>query len=229
MKLFFFHVFLHSLSTFKIQKMNHILPHKTVERLSHYRRCLSFLIEQERETVFSHELAAMLHYTPVQVRRDVMLIGHEGTLRHGYVVKDLHKQIIDIIESRDNVNIAIVGYGDLGRAIMHYIMGRNPSMHIAAAFDVNPNKIGKYHDGILCFHVDDIVETIKEYKIQIAVLTTPAQVAQKVADDLVAAGIKGLLNYTTKKIKLPEKIYLEEYDMITSLEKVAYFMKFAGK
>jgi redox-sensing transcriptional repressor len=203
-----------------------ILPPKTVERLSRYRRCLHFLMEEGRENIFSHDIASMLQLTPVQVRRDIMLIGHEGTLRNGYVIKDLHDKILSIIESRDSINIAIVGYGDLGRAIMHYIQGRNPSVHIAASFDVNPSKIGKYHDDILCFHVDDIVETVRELKIQIAVITTPPQVAQKVADDLVAAGVKGLLNYTTRQIKLPEHIYLEEYDMIMSLEKVAYYVKF---
>ena len=153
-----------------------------------------------------------------------MLIGHEGSLRQGYIIRDLLLQIEAIIEYRDSIHIAIVGYGDLGRAIMHYIQGRNPKAKIAAAFDINPNKIGKYHDGILCFHVDDIVETMKEYNITIAVLTTPPEVAQKVADDLVAAGIRGLLNYTTRKIKIPENIYLEEYDMIMSLEKISYYV-----
>lgn len=206
--------------------MSRVLPHKTVERLSRYRSCLYFLMQEGREHVFSHEIASMLKLTAVQVRRDVMLIGHEGTLRQGYHVRSLHGQIVEIIESRDDLNIAIVGYGDLGRAIMHYIQGKNPSIHIAAAFDVNPHKIGKYHDGILCFHVEDLVETIKELKISIAVLTTPPAVAQKVADALVDAGVRGILNYTTKKIKLPDNIYLEEYDMIMSLEKIAYFVKF---
>lgn len=209
--------------------MQKILPHKTIERLSRYKRTLQFLLQEGRTHIFSHELAAKLNLTSVQVRRDIMLIGHEGTLRQGYDIQLLHNQIVQIIESRDNINIAIVGYGDLGRAIMHYIQGKNPSVNIAAAFDINPTKIGKYHDGILCFHVDDIVETVKEYDIKIAVLTTPPQVAQKVADDLVAAGVKGLLNYTTQKIKLPEHIYLEEYDMIMSLEKVAYFVNVASK
>jgi redox-sensing transcriptional repressor len=204
--------------------MNQPLPPKTVERLSRYRRCLEFLTEEGRENIFSHELAAMLHLTPVQVRRDIMLIGHEGSLRQGYIVKDLLEMIVEIIDFRDSINIAIVGYGDLGRAIMHYIQTSNPSVNIAAAFDVNPSKIGKYHDGILCFHVADIVETMKEYDIRVAVLTTPPEVAQQVANDLVASGIRGILNYTTRKIKLPEHIFLEEYDMIMSLEKVSYFV-----
>jgi len=204
--------------------MKENLPPKTVERLSRYRRCLQFMKEDGRDNIFSHELAAMLHLTPVQVRRDIMLIGHEGSLRQGYIIKDLLAQIVKIVEYRDSINIAIVGFGDLGRAIMHYIQGRNPKAKIAAAFDINPNKIGKYHDGILCFHVDDIVETMKEYNITIAVLTTPPEVAQHVADELVSAGIRGLLNYTTRKVKIPENIYLEEYDMIMSLEKISYYV-----
>ncbi len=208
--------------------MSKILPHKTVERLSRYRSCLYFLMQEGREHVFSHEIASMLKFTAVQVRRDIMLIGHEGTLRRGYHVRTLHKQIVEIIESRDDLSIAIIGYGDLGRAIMHYIRGKNQSVHIAAAFDINPNKIGKYHEGLLCFHVEDVVETIKELNISIAVITTPPHVAQKVADELVSAGIKGILNYTTKKLKIPENIYLEEYDMIMSLEKIAYFIKFGN-
>lgn len=203
-----------------------MLPPKTVERLSRYRRCLHFLIQEGRENIFSHDIASMLHLTAVQVRRDIMLIGHEGTLRNGYVIKDLHDKIVSIVESRDSINIAIVGYGDLGRAIMHYIQDKNSAIHIAASFDVNPEKTGKHHDGILCFHVNDLVKIVREQKIHIAVLATPPNVAQKAADDLVAAGVRGVLNYTTQQIKLPKNIYHEEYDMIMSLEKLAYYIKF---
>lgn len=201
------------------------LPEKTIERLTKYRRCLQMLIEEDQEYIYSHELAKMLHLTSVQVRRDIMLIGHSGTLRKGYDIAKLFFRIVEIIESCHNINIAIVGMGNLGNAILHYMQGKSPRIHISAAFDNNPQKIGKSFNGIHCHDFSQAREIIQEQKISIAVITTPASSAQSVCDELVHAGIKGILNYTTKPLHIPPHIYREEYDMITSLEKVAYYIK----
>lgn len=202
-----------------------ILPQKTIERLSKYRRCLQLLIENKTTYIYSHELAKMLNITSVQVRRDLMLIGHSSTLRRGYDIRKLNDLICRIIESRDNINIAIVGLGNLGKAIMQYIQGKSSKLHVEAAFDINPNKIDKLFNGIQCYNIIDLQENIKKHNISIAVISTPPDIAQEVAEKLTVAGVKGILNYTTKPLNLPSTIFLEEYDMITSLEKIAYFIK----
>ncbi len=201
------------------------LPDKTVERLSQYRRTLLIANSAGKHHVFSHELAAMLHITPVQVRRDIMLIGYSGTLRQGYDVKELIDIIGKIIDSKDSQKVAVIGIGNLGRAIIGYFSGKRTKLTVVAGFDVNPEKIDRVYAGVWCYHFDKLTEIIKKENITIAVLTVPAADAAAVAELLVMAGIKGILNFTPKPINVPSNVHLEEYDIITSLEKLAYFVK----
>jgi redox-sensing transcriptional repressor len=201
------------------------LPAKTVERLSQYRRTLLIANASGKHHVFSHELAAMLHITSVQVRRDIMLIGYSGTLRQGYDVKELIEIIGKIIDSKEGQKVAVIGIGNLGRAIIGYFSGKRTKLTVVAGFDVNPEKIERAYAGVWCYHFDRLTEVIKQENITIAVLTVPAVDAANVGDLLVKAGIKGILNFTPKPINVPSNVHLEEYDIITSLEKLAYFVK----
>lgn len=201
------------------------LPDKTVERLSQYRRTLLIANATGKHHIFSHELAALLHITSVQVRRDIMLIGYSGTLRQGYDVKELIEIIGKIIDSKEGQKVAVIGIGNLGRAIIGYFSGKRTKLTVVAGFDLNPEKIDKAYAGVWCYHFDKLTEIIKKENITIAVLTVPASEAANVADLLVKAGIKGILNFTPKPINVPSNVHLEEYDIITSLEKLAYFVK----
>jgi redox-sensing transcriptional repressor len=201
------------------------LPDKTVERLSQYRRTLLIANSTGKHYIFSHELAALLHITSVQVRRDIMLIGYSGTLRQGYNVKELIEIIGKIIDSKEGQKVAVIGMGNLGRAIIGYFSGKRTKLTVVAGFDINPDKVDKAYAGVWCYHFDMLTEIIKKENITIAVLTVPASEAASVADLLVMAGIKGILNFTPKPINMPSNVHLEEYDMITSLEKLAYFSK----
>ena len=201
------------------------LPDKTVERLSQYRRTLLITNATGKHHVFSHELAAMLHITSVQVRRDIMLIGYSGTLRQGYDVKELIDIIGKIIDSKDGQKVAVIGIGNLGRAIIGYFSGKRTKLTVVAGFDINPEKVDKVYAGVQCYPYDRLTEIIKKENITIAVLTVPASDAASVAELLVMAGIKGILNFTPKPINVPSNVHLEEYDIITSLEKLAYFVK----
>lgn len=201
------------------------LPDKTVERLSQYRRTLLIANATGKHHIFSHELAALLHITSVQVRRDIMLIGYSGTLRQGYDVKELIEIIGKIIDSKEGQKVAVIGIGNLGRAIIGYFSGKRTKLTVVAGFDLNPEKIDKAYAGVWCYHFDKLTEIIKKENITIAVLTVPASEAANVAELLVMAGIKGILNFTPKPINVPSNVHLEEYDIITSLEKLAYFVK----
>ena len=201
------------------------LPDKTVERLSQYRRTLLIANATGKHHIFSHELAALLHITSVQVRRDIMLIGYSGTLRQGYDVKELIEIIGKIIDSKEGQKVAVIGIGNLGRAIIGYFSGKRTKLTVVAGFDINPDKVERAYAGVWCYHFDKLTEIIKKENITIAVLTVPANEAANVADLLVMAGIKGILNFTPKPINVPSNVHLEEYDIITSLEKLAYFVK----
>lgn len=201
------------------------LPDKTVERLSQYRRNLLLCVAKGKTHIFSHEIANLLHITSVQVRRDIMLIGYSGTLRKGYDIQELIDLIGDIIDSDEGQKVAVVGVGNLGRALISYFKGKRTKLSIVAAFDTNVEKIDRVYAGVHCYHYDLLAEIIKKEGISIGIITVPAADAAKVAENLVIAGIKGILNFTPSPVNVSSHVFLEEYDMITSLEKVAYFVK----
>ncbi|MDP4224292.1 MAG: redox-sensing transcriptional repressor Rex [Bacteroidota bacterium] len=201
------------------------LPGKTVERLSEYRRTLLECLRENRNFIYSHDLAARLHITAVQVRRDLMLIGYSSLHRKGYDVKDLVDAISRIIDSDEGMNVAIIGIGNLGRALAGYFKGKRSKLNLVASFDNDPQKINKVISGVKCYPYDDLEKTIQELRIDIAILTVPPDFARRIAEETVLFGIKGILNFTTVPLNVPAGIYLEEYDMITSIEKVAYFVK----
>jgi redox-sensing transcriptional repressor len=201
------------------------LPGKTVERLSEYRRTLLGCLTEGRNYVFSHDLAAMLHITAVQVRRDLMLIGYSSVLRKGYDVKELIQTIGTIIDSDAGINVAIIGIGNLGRAVTSYFRGKRSKLNMVASFDNDPQKVNKVISGIKCYHIQDMESVIKDLNIKIAILSVPADYAKSTCETIVRFGIKGILNFTTIALNVPSGVYLEEYDMITSIEKVAYFVK----
>jgi redox-sensing transcriptional repressor len=205
--------------------MNKKLPDKTVERLSQYRRALLNYLSGGKQHIFSHEIANLLHITAVQVRRDLMLIGYTGTLRQGYDVKELVEIIGKIIDTRDGQKVAVIGIGNLGRAIMGYFSGKRTKLSIVAAFDNNPEKTDKIYAGVQCYHVDQLAEIIKKEGISIAVISVPGEEAVMVAEVLIMHGIRGILNFSPKPLNVPSHVYLQEYDMITMLEKIAYFVK----
>ncbi len=201
------------------------LPERTVERLSQYRRSLLRCWEGGKTHIFSHEIANLHHITAVQVRRDLMLIGYSGTLRKGYDVKELIELIGNILDSPQGQKVAIIGVGNLGKALMQYFSGKRTKLSIVAGFDIHPEKVNSEYVDIPCYHVDQLQDIVRKENIEIGIITTPAKVSDQIAEHLVDAGIKGILNYTPKSLNVPSDVYLEEYDMITSLEKVAFFVK----
>jgi redox-sensing transcriptional repressor len=201
------------------------LPGKTIERLSEYRRTLLGCLNERKNFIFSHELAARQHITAVQVRRDLMLIGYTSVHRKGYDVKELIEKIGTIIDSETSLNVAILGIGNLGRAVAGYFKGKRSKLSLVASFDNDPQKVNKVISGVKCYPLDEMERIIKELDIKIAILAVPADFAKEIAEEAVRYGIKGILNFTTVPLNVPSWVYLEEYDMITSIEKVAYFVK----
>jgi redox-sensing transcriptional repressor len=183
------------------------------------------ILSKEKTHVFSHEIAQMLHITPVQVRRDLMLIGYSGNLRKGYDIKELIDLIGKIIDSERGQRVAVVGLGNLGKAFISYFKGKRSKLSIIAAFDINPEKINRVFDGVACYHINQMPDIIRQNNISIGIITVPTEQAPEIAEALALSGIKGILNYTPKPLNVPAYVYLEEYDMITSLEKVAFFAK----
>jgi len=205
------------------------LPERTVERLSEYRRSLLQCLEEGKTHIFSHELANLHHNTAVQVRRDIMFIGYTSMQRKGYDVRELVDVIGDILDSEKSINVAVIGIGNLGKAVTTYFVGKRSKLNIIATFDVDTTKIDRVISGVKCYPLGRLKEVVQAHNISIAIMTVPADSATEVTAQLVDAGIKGIMNFTTVPLNVPGEVYLDEYDMITSLEKVAYFVKSSGK
>jgi redox-sensing transcriptional repressor len=201
------------------------LPGKTVERLSEYRRTLLGCLVEKKNYIFSHDLAARLHITAVQVRRDLMLIGYSSVQRKGYDIKELVEKIGTIIDSDVSMNVAVIGIGNLGRAVAGYFKGKRSKLNLVASFDNDPQKINKVISGVKCYPHSEMEKVMKELEIRIAIITVPADYAKEIAEEAVRFGVKGILNFTTVPLNVPSWVFLEEYDMITSIEKVAFFVK----
>lgn len=203
------------------------IPEKTIERLSEYRRTLIKCHAQGITHIFSHVLAGMHGITAVQVRRDLMLIGFSSDTKKGYDVKVLIDFIDGILYSEQPMNMAIIGMGHLGRAVTRYFNSKGLKLRITAAFDVDPDKVGSTVDNIPCYHIDDFEERVEEMDISIVIVTSPTSAASALVLPIINAGIKGVLNFTSAPLNFPQGIVVENYDITTLLEKVAYFVKVA--
>ena len=201
------------------------LPEKTVERLSEYRRTLLRCQKQGITHIFSHVLAGIHGLTAVQVRRDLMLIGFSSDTKKGYDVSVLADFISDILDSEAPMNIGVIGMGHLGQAITKYFNGKGLKLKIVASFDVDESKVGSFIDDIPCFSIEDFAQKVEDLDINIVILSCPTGQAEETVLPIVNAGIKGVLNFTSKPLNFPLGIVVENYDITTLLEKVAYFVK----
>lgn len=198
---------------------------KTIGRLSLYRRMLLNLQAEGALSVYSHQLAVTSGVSAAQVRRDMMVIGYTGTPSHGYDIKELTKSIGRLLDAKGVEGVALVGVGNLGRAIISYFAGRRPNLSIIAAFDVDPILYDRVIHGCHCYPLSELSQVITANEIKIGIITVPAGEAQGVADLLINSGVRGILNFAPVRLRVPEWVYVENMDVTMSLEKVAYFAR----
>jgi redox-sensing transcriptional repressor len=202
-----------------------LVPVRTVARLSQYRRVLDRLMDEGHRQVFSHQIAAMAGGSAAQVRRDLMLVGCRGRPSQGYDAYALRGCIEDLLQAPGGQRVALVGLGNLGRAILPFFARYRPALRIVAVFDNDPKKIGEnVVEGCSpCQPIDRLGEVIRERGITIGVLAVPPEAAQPAAEQLIEAGVRGLVNFAPLVLKVPEGVFVEDIDLTTALEKVAYF------
>jgi len=204
-----------------------MLPEKTVERLSEYRRTLLRKLSEGTTHIHSHSLASMHGITAVQVRRDLMLIGFSSDNKKGYNVSELIDFISSILDSESVIGVAVVGMGRLATAITSYFNGKRSKLRIVAAFDNDPEKIGRQIASIPVYPIEELPQQCERLSVRIALLTLPAKAIDGIRHIIDASPVEGVLNFTSKPFTPAEgsNIYVEDYDIITLLEKVAYFIK----
>ncbi len=204
-----------------------VSPNKSIERLSMYRRLLRESLNTGIENVYSHNLAEAAGCTAAQVRRDLMLVGCTGNPKTGYQVKGLINCICNLLDTPDGDSVALVGFGNLGKALLPFFATHHKKLEITATFDNSPKKIGKVTSGCKCYSMESIKEVIAEKDIKIAILTVPSEVAQEVTEQLIDAGIEGILNFVPVPLQLKNNIVVENMHVEIALEKVAYLTRTA--
>lgn len=188
-----------------------------------YRRLLKGALEEGKTHIYSYELASLFNKTPSMIRSDIMLIGYTGSPTKGYEIKTFIQCISNILDNPDGNRIALAGIGNLGRAILSYFISRRFNLSITAAFDIDPSLQNKVIAGVRCYHTSRMAEVIKKEGITIGIITTPADAAQDVANTLVSADIRSILNFAPCPIHVPPHVHLEYNDISMTLEKVAFF------
>ena len=196
----------------------------TISRLSTYYRTLSNLIDQGVETVSSEKIAEINNITSAQVRKDLSFFGSFGKRGLGYNTKELREQIARILGLQKEWNVALVGIGNIGRALIDYAEFKKQGFIIKALFDNDPKKVGKEVGGLKIYHMDSVCNVIKEKKIEIAIIAVPARVAQAVVDSLVKCGVKAFLNFAPITIKVPNDVMVKNENMSIELEALSYFL-----
>ena len=188
----------------------HSIPKATVKRLPLYYRYLRILNNAGKTKVSSTELSEAIQVDSATIRRDFSYFGELGKRGYGYDVEDLMHFFGKILNDDQLTNVALVGVGNLGSALLKFKFHQSNSIRVSCAFDVKEDIVGRIVDGIPVYPLDNMVEQIKLQQIEIAILTLPAQQAQQVVDQLADAGIKGILNFTaarlTSKRRLDQRI-----------------------
>ncbi|MGC9453779.1 MAG: redox-sensing transcriptional repressor Rex [Phycisphaerae bacterium] len=200
------------------------LSEKAIARLSVYRRVLTELLRDRHASVRSDDLAAAAGVTASQVRRDLMLVHSLGTNK-GYDTAKLLRAIEDLLDPHEPQEVALVGVGNIGRALLAYFAGRRPKLDITVAFDEDPAVTERLIHGCPCKPVSDLHEEITQRGIHTAIIAVPASAAQQVAEALVAAGVSGIMNFAPVRLHVPGGVYVENVDLTSSLEKAAFFAR----
>ncbi|MBC8352172.1 MAG: redox-sensing transcriptional repressor Rex [Planctomycetes bacterium] len=198
------------------------VPQAVVSRLSLYLRELQRLVQDCHAMTNSTQLGALLGFTDAQVRKDLAYFGQFGYPGIGYRCEELIAAIKKILGTDRSWPVAMVGLGNLGRALLHYRGFSQRGFRIVAAFDIDVDKIGELVEGIEVFHRDDLAEVVAVKGIRLAIVAVPGAAAQAIADSLVAAGIEGVLNFAPVTLALPDHVSRVGVDLAIELEQLSF-------
>ncbi len=206
-------------------KQTKVISKAVIKRLPRYRRYLGELKKRGVEKISSKDLSELIGYTASQIRQDLNNFGGFGQQGYGYSVENLYKEISNILGLNKEYKTVIVGYGRLGQAMASYIDKNEKQFRIAGIFDVSDKVVNEVFKNAQVYAFNDLKEFVIENDIEIAVITVPREKGQVVADTLVEAGIKGIWNFSSVDLELPDNVCVENVHMSDSLHALAYYMK----
>lgn len=203
------------------------IPKATARRLPLYYRYVRSLYEEGIDKFSSSDLSEAVHVDSATIRRDFSYFGALGKRGYGYDVKSILMFFTRILKEDRLMNVAVIGVGNLGSALLKFRFHNTQNIRISSAFDIREDIVGRIVDGLPIYDIHELKEQVKRQQIEIAILTVPEDHAQEVTDLLVEAGIKGILNFTTRHLNVPSDVQVETVDLTTELQTLIYFVKAA--
>ncbi|WP_100406135.1 redox-sensing transcriptional repressor Rex [Bacillus solitudinis] len=200
------------------------IPQATAKRLPLYYRFLENLHAAGKQRVSSTELSEAVKVDSATIRRDFSYFGALGKKGYGYNVNYLLTFFRKTLDQDELTKVVLVGVGNLGTAFLNYNFSKNNNTQIVMAFDVDESKVGSEIGGVTIYNLADL-ETQLDPEVTVAILTVPVVVAQKIADRLVDAGIKGILNFTPARLSVPDSVRVHHIDLSVELQALVYFLK----
>lgn len=201
------------------------IPRATARRLPIYYRYLTVLLSANKQRVSSTELSEAVQVDSATIRRDFSYFGELGKRGYGYDVANLLKFFKGILHQDSLISVALVGVGSLGSALLNYNFHQDTNLRISAAFDTKPEFANTIKSGIPIYPAEEMTTQLKEQQIDVVILTVPGAKAQKVTDQLVEAGIKGILNFTPVRLSVPKDVQVQNIDLTNELQTLIYFIK----
>jgi redox-sensing transcriptional repressor len=202
------------------------IPNPAVRRLSLYLRQLEGFRRKERRTISSRQLGESLGLTDAQVRKDLAYFGQFGHPGIGYRVDDLIQQVRRILGTDKVWNVLLVGAGNLGRALSAYKGFNAKGFKLVSIFDADPTKVGRKLGPFTIQSMNDLASVVQKQQIRLAMLAVPADFAQPVVDQLVAAGVRGILNFAPTSVTVPPQVALNAVDLSVQLEQLSFQVNF---
>lgn len=198
----------------------------TIARLSIYLRCLQALEAEELRTVSSQELAERFHLNSAQIRKDLAYFGEFGIRGVGYNVHELKEHLIEILALDHERRVVVVGAGNLGTALSHFSGFNTGGFRIVGVLDSDPQKIGRRTPGGLVIEsASKLAEIVRQRKAHIGVITVPSGAAQRVFDEMVAAGVQAVLNFAPAQLKEHPDVKVRNVDLKVNLEFLSFFLR----
>lgn len=201
------------------------IPRATAKRLPIYYRYLNILLDADKTRVSSTELSEAVKVDSATIRRDFSYFGALGKRGYGYDVESLLKFFKKILNQDRLTNVALIGVGNLGHALLNFNFHQDSNVRISAAFDVNEDIANTIQSGVPIYPMTDLRTQLEEQQIEVAILTVPSPVAQEVTNNAIAGGIKGILNFTPLRITVPKDIRVQNVDLTNELQTLIYFLE----
>jgi redox-sensing transcriptional repressor len=201
---------------------NKQIPDPTLLRMCRYLRILE---RHEDDTISSAAIADAAGVNAAQVRKDLSFFGEFGQPGVGYHTEELLASLKRMMGLDEELEVVVVGAGALGSALINYPGFENRGFRIVAVFDNNPAKVGHRLRGYEIKPFDTLDETVEEANVSLGIIAVPRAAAQSVADALIEAGVKGILNFAPVTLKVPEGVVVRSVDLTLQLETLAYHLQ----